>query len=83
MLKDLKHQFNWKRGTAALLRRIQALAKNQTLSVRQYKVLRKVRTKERVLKTKLDLGKIADLFPGKTMSTLKSALEDLENKKIF
>ena len=83
MLKSLKIEFEWKRGTSALLRRIQTLAKNQTLSVRQYKVLRRIRTKERVLKSKLDLGEIADLFPGKTMATLKSALEDLENKKVF
>ena len=79
----MKHQFDWKRGPTALLRRIRALSKNQTLSVRQYKVLRKIRTKERVLKTKLDLEEIAFLFPGKTISTLKSALEDLGNKKIF
>ena len=83
VLQSLKKQVKWKRKASAMLRRIHTLSKSQTLSVRQYKVLRKLRTKERVHKMKVGLEEIADLFPGKSMSTLKCALEDLSNRKIF
>ena len=83
VLQILTAQLKWKRRASILLQRIRDIAKNQSLSVRQYKILRKLRTRERVQKMKLDLEEVADLFPGKTMATLKSAVEDLANKKIF
>ena len=83
VLQILTAQLKWKRRASILLQRIRDITKNQSLSVRQYKILRKLRTRERVQKMKLDLEEVADLFPGKTMATLKSAVEDLANKKIF
>ena len=83
VLQILTAQLKWKRRASILLQRIRDITKNQSLSVRQYKILRKLRTRERVQKMKLDLEEVADLFPGKTIATLKSAVQDLANKKIF
>ena len=42
VLLDLKHKLHWKRRTSAMLKRIQMLAKDQSLSIRQRIMLRRL-----------------------------------------
>ena len=50
---------------------------DQTLSVRQMNALKKLKIKSIKENQELVLEDVADMFPGKTISTLQSALDDL------
>ena len=81
VLKDLKYQLNWRRRASAMLKRIRMLAKDQSLSTRQCIVLRRLVAQARRSKTKLVVEDIAYMFPGKSIATLQSWLNDFKNKK--
>ena len=80
VLKDLKAQVHWRRRTSAMLKRIQMLGKNQSLSVRQRKLLKTLVARANKNKTELVLEEIADMFPGKSISTLESGLNELTHQ---
>ena len=80
VLNDLKAQVHWRRGILAMLKRIQKLAKDQSLSVRQKHMLRRLVGKAEKNNTELVVEDIADMFPGKLISTLESGLNDLKNQ---
>ena len=50
---------------------------DQTLSVRQMNALKKLKSKSIKENQEIVLEDVADMFPGKTTSTLQSALDDL------
>ena len=81
VLLDLKHKLHWKRRTSAMLKRIQMLAKDQSLSVRQRIMLRRLFAKAKKNKTNLVVEDIAHMFPGKSIATLESGLNDLEHEQ--
>ena len=81
VLKDLKHKLHWRRKVSAMLRRIKMLAKDQSLSIRQSIQLRQHLIKSKKNKTKLVVEDIAYMFPGKSIATLQSWLNDFKNKK--
>ena len=68
---------NWRGDVQSLLKRIQSQGRDQTLSVRQIKMLKKLNTKAIEEKKVFSLENVADSFPGKSISTLKSALENI------
>ena len=53
------------------------LVSDQTLSVRQMNALKKLKIKSIKENQELVLEDVVDMFPGKTISTLQSALDDL------
>ena len=75
ILINLVSQLNWRSDTQSLLKRIQSLAKDQTLSVRQIYMLKRLKRKAKQQKKEFSLEDIVDSFPGKSISTLQSALE--------
>ena len=81
VLKDLKYQVQWRRRASAMLKRIRMLAKDQSLSIRQCIVLRRLVAEARRSKKKLVVEDIAYMFPGKSIATLQSWLNDFKNKK--
>ena len=81
VLIDLKYKLHWKRRISAMLKRIRMLVKDQSLSVRQHKILRRLAAQARKNKTKLVVEDIAEIFPGKSTATLKSSLNDLEHEQ--
>ena len=81
VLIDLKYKLHWKRRISAMLNRIRMLVKDQSLSVRQHKILRRLAAQARKNKTKLVVEDIAEIFPGKSTATLKSSLNDLEHEQ--
>ena len=81
VLLDLKHKLHWKRRTSAMLKRIQMLAKDQSLSVRQRIILRRLVAKAKKNKTELVVEDIAHMFPGKLITTLEFGLNDLEQEQ--
>ena len=66
---------NWRSDTQSLLKRIQSLARDQTLSVRQIQMLKKFKKKAIKQKKDFSVEDVADSFPGKSISTLQSAFE--------
>ena len=68
---------NWRGDVQSLLKRIQTQGRDQTLSVRQIKLLKKLNTKAIEEKKVFSLENVADSFPGKSISTLQSALENI------
>ena len=68
---------NWRGDAQSLLKRIQSQGRNQTLSVRQIKMLNKFKIKAIKEKKEFILEDVAYSFPGKSISTLKSALEKI------
>ena len=68
---------NWRGDVQSLLKRIQSQGRDQTLSVRQIKMLKKLNTKAIEEKKVFSLENVADSFPGKSISTLQSALENI------
>ena len=80
VLKDLKAQVHWRRKTSAMLKRIQMLGKDQSLSVRQRILLKKLVALANKNKTELVLEEVADMFPGKSISTLESGLNELTHQ---
>ena len=69
---------NWRSDTKSLLKRIQSLAGDQTLSVRQMNMLKKLKVKAIEENQELSLEDVVDSFPGKSISTLQSALEKIQ-----
>lgn len=65
--------FRWKRNVKTMLKRIQRLGKNQTMSVRQSNLLSKLIRDAG--DEALNLDEIIHMFPGKTIETLRSHLE--------
>ena len=68
---------NWKGDTQSLLKRIQSQGRDQTLSSRQINMLKKFIKKANRQKKEFLLEDVADSFPGKSISTLQSALENI------
>ena len=60
-----------------MLKRIVRLAKNQKMSVREIKLLKKLKRKAKKTKLPLNLEEIVHMFPGKLVSTLESYLSSL------
>ena len=81
VLEDLKYRLHWRRKTSAMLKRIKMLAKDQSLSIRQRIMLRRLVAKAKKNKTKLVVEDIAHMFPGKLITTLESSLNDLEHEQ--
>ena len=79
ILLSLKYRLHWRRRTSAMLKRIQMLAKNQSLSVRERMALRKFVIKARKNKAELVVEDIAYMFPGKSTATLESDLNNYKN----
>ena len=69
---------NWRNDTQSLLKRIQTLAKDQTLSVRQINMLKKLKVKAIEENQEFWLENVIDSFPGKSITTLQSALENIQ-----
>ena len=69
---------NWRSDTKSLLKRIQSLAGDQTLSVRQMITLKRFDSKAKIEKRDFELEDVVDSFPGKSISTLQSALEKIQ-----
>ena len=69
---------NWKNDTQSLLKRIQSLAGDQTLSVRQMNMLKKLKVKAIEENQELSLEDVVDSFPGKSISTLQSAFDNIK-----
>ena len=80
VLKDLKYKVDWERKTSAMLKRIRMLVKDQSLSVRQRHMIRKLVINAKNNKTKLVMKDIACMFPGKSIKTLECCQEFYENK---
>ena len=68
---------NWKGDTQSLLKRIQSQGRDQTLSSRQINTLKKFIKKANRQKKEFSLEDVADSFPGKSIATLQSALENI------
>ena len=68
---------NWRGDTQSLLKRIQNLGKDQSLSVRQMYTLKRLKKRASREKKEFSLEDVVDSFPGKSISTLKSALEKI------
>ena len=66
---------NWRSDTQSLLKRIQSLARDQTLSVRQIHMLKKLKKKAIKQEKEFSVEDVVDSFPGKSISTLQSAFE--------
>ena len=79
VLIDLKYKLHWKRRISAMLNRIKMLAKDQSLSVRQRIMVRRQVAKAQKNKTKLVVEDIAHMFPGKSIATLESCLNDFKH----
>ena len=75
ILFDLVHQYNWKRNTDTMLKRIQYLGKNQTMSVRELKLFRRLNKKAKKENEAFNLEEIANQFPGKLASTLQKHMK--------
>ena len=69
---------NWKSDAQALLKRIQSLSRDQTLSVRQINLLKKLKVKAMEENQELSLEDVVDSFPGKSISTLQSAFDNIQ-----
>ena len=69
---------NWKNDTQSLLKRIQSLSRDQTLSVRQINMLKKLKVKAIEENQELSLEDVVDSFPGKSISTLQSAFDNIK-----
>ena len=78
ILLNLVSQMNWRNDTQSLLKRIQTLAKDQTLSVRQINMLKKLKVKAIEESQEFSLENVIDSFPGKSIATLQSALENIQ-----
>ena len=68
---------NWRGDIQSLLKRIQNLGKDQSLSVRQIFTLKRLKKRANREKKEFSLEDVVDSFPGKSISTLKSALEKI------
>ena len=77
VLLNLIPLMNWKGDTQSLLKRIQSQGRDQTLSSRQINMLKKFIKKANRQKKEFSLEDVADSFPGKSTSTLQSALENI------
>ena len=68
---------NWRGDAQSLLKRIQSLGRDQTLSIRQIKMLDRFKINAIKEKKEFILEDVAYSFPGKSISTLQSALEKI------
>ena len=78
ILLNIVSQMNWKNDTQSLLKRIQSLSRDQTLSVRQINLLKKLKVKAIEENQELSLEDVVDSFPGKSISTLQSAFDNIQ-----
>ena len=75
ILIKIVSQMNWRGDTRSLLKRIHSLTRDQTLSIRQIYDLRRLKRKAIQNKKEFKLEDVVDSFPGKSISTLQSALK--------
>ena len=78
ILMNLAFQMNWRGNNQSLLKRIQGLGRDQTLSTRQMNLLRKLKNKANRENKEFSLRDVVDSFPGKSISTLQSALDNIQ-----
>ena len=57
-----------------MLKRIMQLGKNQEMSVREMKLFRRLKKKALANDLPFNLRKVVHMFPGKTVSTLRSCM---------
>ena len=76
-MNTLVDKLQWRRDAFTLLNRIRALSKKQTLSGRQVKALKKWIKLAKANKEELSIESVADLFPGKSMTSIKAHFDQI------
>ena len=77
VLNTLVNRLQWRRGSDTLLKRIRTLSKNQTLSIRQEKTLKRLIQQAKLTKQEISIDNILNLFPGKSVSSIKAYIDQI------
>ena len=77
ILIEIAYNLDWKRDILTLIKRIKMLVKDQSMSVRQNNLIRKLFRESQKKNIELDFESIMDSFPGKSIETLKSRVKKL------
>ena len=78
ILESIADKLKWKREPSMLLKRVQTLGRDQSISVRQKHLLRKLYYQTVRQKQVFTIEGISDMFPGKLISTLELAFEKIK-----
>lgn len=77
ILFEICLEVNWHQGIEQLLKRMQKTIQNQSLSVREVKLLRKLLRSHKGDVMNLDINDLMYHFPGKGTSLIQNAVKDM------